>query len=267
MNTRKGRVMKLFGAIQKRTVGSTFTSKRWGSHQNTGARYQPSYRAVLTFGAWGAEAEPVEAVVVARTLTRSSTSWRVMQGLSRHLDVRQERSELHAREALEALFKNEESVGLPSQPMMDYIQTLRAPAVSWALDMCDGYNYGLRTAALAVSLLDRVASSAGSSNRLFEALALSAVTIAAKLEECEKDVPSAKDLAKASGWFFSPGQITRCEVGLLSFLGWRARLPTPAHFLECFLALPESRLGLRFASFRPLSPSFLLKQSSSSRYP
>ena len=155
--------------------------------------------------------------------------------------VRQDYAEEHAREALLELTRLEQApAGHKSGFGVEWSDRVRPSLVCWALDLCEHYCLALPTAGLTVALIDRVAPEVGNSRPLLQAIALACLSLAAKLEEAEADAPSVKALAHASRDCYTPEQLARCELSVLHLLGWHVRLPTAAHFLEIFLAMPES---------------------------
>ncbi len=69
-------------------------------------------------------------------------------------------------------------------------------------------------------------------------VAVTCLYLAAKYDELDRNIPSLRDLLKASASKLSaarPGDIKECEMGLLRILGWNLRIITPLVFAEVLL--------------------------------
>jgi len=129
----------------------------------------------------------------------------------------------------------EETTLLPRPSYMEtqpYVNAeMRAILVDWLVDVhrCRRSRMSNETLYLAVNIIDRYMSKKKVSRGWLQLLGVTALLIASKYEEIEPC--TAAEMAYVTNRTYGEQQVCRGEIEVLSTLGFRIAVPTPAHFL------------------------------------
>mmetsp|Transcript_22486 Transcript_22486/g.51495 ORF Transcript_22486/g.51495 Transcript_22486/m.51495 type:complete len:435 (-) Transcript_22486:486-1790(-) len=107
--------------------------------------------------------------------------------------------------------------------------------------------FGMSTSTLWASLsyLDRYIDISGPcNNKEFKLAAMASLYLAIKIYEMKEKKVSAAQIAHLSRDDFSPEDITRMEMRLLTALSWRVNIPTPLSFVHEFINVSEAMRAL-----------------------
>eukprot|EP00794_Sanderia_malayensis_P005663 gene5663-6359_t len=139
----------------------------------------------------------------------------------------------------------------------------RRSLVNWLAVLSEKYGLTHGIVHLAVSYIDHVMESY---ELLMESqlnmLALCCLSLAAKIEECEDNIPRVPTLKKHCKESFDVRQFIDMEMAVSQCLNWRLILPTAASFMEYYvlesLGKDDLHAGEEISSL-PKARSFLLK--------
>jgi len=116
----------------------------------------------------------------------------------------------------------------------------REAIVNWYLQIVEIFHMSIDTAAIAVSILDRFASSPSAKEFLihgkkFQLASLAAIYTAVKIHEKEAISPALA--AKLSGGVHTKEAIEKMEMRILQTISWRVNPPTAMWFAQSYLQL------------------------------
>jgi len=130
----------------------------------------------------------------------------------------------------------EEVQHLPEPSYMDkqphVTSKMRAILVDWLVDVHKKYKLCPYTLFLAIGLVDRFLEKRNTMRRHLQLVGVTALMIASKFEEMYP--PQINDFVYVTDKAYTPEEVMRMEVSMLSTLDFRICRPTAAHFLELY---------------------------------
>ncbi|CAL4123256.1 unnamed protein product, partial [Meganyctiphanes norvegica] len=127
---------------------------------------------------------------------------------------------------------------MASQPVVTSF--MRCTLVNWLVKVNHELKFAPETAFLAVNLCDRFLQATPLAQDCLQLMATSALTVAAKMEECI--VPGISELVAMCGGTYQPHHFRRMEVLMLSKLGFELYAPTTWFFIT-HLAMKAAESG------------------------
>jgi len=120
----------------------------------------------------------------------------------------------------------------------------RGQLVEWITTICERHKLGLCSLHLAVHLLDYFMDNFDVSRNQLNLVAMGCLSVAAKFEEKEEDIPKQNVLSHYCQGTYAPSDFLQMELMLLNFFDWEVGLITPGHFINFYLhfTCPEMEL-------------------------
>lgn len=113
--------------------------------------------------------------------------------------------------------------------------SVRRLLVDWIFEIGEEYKLANSTMHVAVGYFDRVLQGMDVHRSRYQLVAMACFLLAAKYEEAEERVPSAKALNDQASNVYPPKLVHQMEVLVLTRLNWCLTVVSPCHFLGYFL--------------------------------
>lgn len=114
---------------------------------------------------------------------------------------------------------------------------LRSIVVEWILDVAEHFELHPTTSHAAVCYLDRIQPNEKFCLFQWQMVAVSCITIAAKYNEMEEDVPDLHSLGGLIGQDIPFNVALDYELWVLKLMGWKLNARTPLAFLCCYMSV------------------------------
>ena len=159
---------------------------------------------------------------------------------------------IHAVELFESMQRREKQY-CSFSPQSVFVKYYRAVATN-ICEICLFFSYSLSTCMVALQYFCRACSVMNANPKDFNAISVVCVILAAKYEESCLKVPTYKEILQLiPNEFESAEVLSHWELQVLSFLKWKLRCDTAAHFLDLFLSILKTQLGDLYKEFYTVS--------------